>query len=67
MAPTLKTEAAPLFEAHLPGWSGDAYGREVTLTFTHSRLRAERPFAGLEALKAQIAADLEHLLEACNG
>lgn len=67
VAPTLKTEAAPLFEAHLPGWSGDAYGREVTLTFTHSRLRAERPFAGLEALKAQIAADLEHLLEVCNG
>lgn len=67
VAPTLKTEAEPLFEAHLPGWSGEAYGREVTLTFTRPRLRPERAFASLAELQAQIADDLTHLPEACNG
>lgn len=67
VAPTLKAEAEPLFEAYLPGWTGEAYGREVTLTFSHARLRPERSFAGLDALKAQIADDLTHLSETLNG
>lgn len=67
VAPTLKAEADPLFEAHLPGWSGDAYGCNVTLTFTRPRLRPERAFASLAELQAQIADDLTHLPEACNG
>lgn len=67
VAPTLKAEAEPLFEAHLPGWSGEAYGREVTLTFTRPRLRPERAFASLAELQVQITDDLTHLSEALHG
>jgi riboflavin kinase/FMN adenylyltransferase len=43
-------------EAHLFDWSGDLYGRELDVSL-HSFLRAERKFAGLDELKAQIALD----------
>jgi riboflavin kinase/FMN adenylyltransferase len=43
-------------EAHLFDFSGDLYGREIELEFLHF-LRPEKKFAGLEALKQQIAAD----------
>jgi riboflavin kinase/FMN adenylyltransferase len=43
-------------EAHLFDWSGDLYGRELDVSL-HSFLRAERKFAGLDALTAQIAQD----------
>lgn len=47
-----------LLEAHLPGWSGDLYGREVRLEFL-DRLRDEQRFPDLNALKAQIAQDVQ--------
>ena len=47
-----------LLEAHLPGWSGDLYGQEVRLEFLN-RLRDEQRFPDLEALKSQIARDVE--------
>jgi riboflavin kinase/FMN adenylyltransferase len=47
-----------VLEAHLLGWSGDLYGREVRLEFL-DRLRDEQRFPDLEALKAQIAHDVE--------
>ena len=37
-------------------YSGDLYGREITLEFFHF-LRAEESFSSLEALKAQILTD----------
>jgi riboflavin kinase/FMN adenylyltransferase len=43
-------------EVHLFDFSGDLYGRRVCFRFV-ARLRAERKFDGLEALKAQIALD----------
>ncbi|MFZ5827206.1 MAG: bifunctional riboflavin kinase/FAD synthetase [Bacillota bacterium] len=43
-------------EAHLFDFSGDLYGQEVQVEFLH-HLRSERPFASLDALKAQLAAD----------
>jgi riboflavin kinase/FMN adenylyltransferase len=43
-------------EAHLFDWSGDLYGQELEVCL-HSFLRAERRFAGLDELKAQIALD----------
>jgi riboflavin kinase/FMN adenylyltransferase len=46
-----------VLEAHLLGWSGDLYGREVRLEFL-DRLRDEQRFPDLEALKAQIAQDV---------
>jgi riboflavin kinase/FMN adenylyltransferase len=43
-------------EAHVIDFSGDLYGRSVRLDFVR-HIRAERKFPGVEALKAQIAAD----------
>jgi len=43
-------------EVHLLGFSGDLYGRRLEVAFVR-RLRAERRFAGVEALRQQIARD----------
>jgi riboflavin kinase / FMN adenylyltransferase len=43
-------------ETHVLGYSGDLYGRTVRLTFVQ-RLRDERRFDDVDALKAQIEAD----------
>lgn len=43
-------------EAHVLDFSGDLYGRELRLHFAE-RLRDERRFDGIEALKAQIGRD----------
>jgi len=44
-------------EAHLIDFTGDLYGRRLRLTFLR-RLREERKFPSVEALRAQIAADV---------
>jgi riboflavin kinase / FMN adenylyltransferase len=44
-------------EAHVLDFSGDLYNRRVRLDFVR-RLREERKFAGIDALKAQIVADV---------
>ncbi len=51
-------ESAPLLESHLFDFSGELYGREIEVAFI-AFLRDERKFDGLDALKAQIAADCE--------
>jgi riboflavin kinase/FMN adenylyltransferase len=45
-------------EAHLLDFSGDLYGRHVRLDFLE-RLRDEMKFPSVEALKAQVARDIE--------
>ncbi|MBI4338373.1 MAG: bifunctional riboflavin kinase/FAD synthetase [Chloroflexi bacterium] len=45
-------------EAYLLDFRGDLYGQSLRLEFAH-RLRDEAAFPGVEALKAQIAADVE--------
>lgn len=45
-------------EVHLLDFAGDLYGKELRVEFLH-RLRGEKAFGGLEALKAQLASD-EH-------
>ena len=56
--PTLRNPLPQLrVEAHLLDFDGDLYGREMELTFV-GRLRAERKFPSLEALRAQIAEDV---------
>ena len=50
--------ASLTIEAHLLDFDEDIYGEEVRLEFVR-RIRPEMKFAGLEALKAQIAADVE--------
>ena len=47
-------------EAHLLDFDGDIYGEEVRLEFVR-RIRPEMKFAGLDALKAQILADVEEV------
>jgi riboflavin kinase/FMN adenylyltransferase len=43
-------------ETHLLGYAGELYGRDVRLSFVQ-RLRDERRFPDVDALRAQIAAD----------
>lgn len=44
-------------EAHVLDWSGDLYGRRIELSFL-VRLREERKFENVDALKVQIAKDV---------
>jgi riboflavin kinase/FMN adenylyltransferase len=50
-------------EVHIPGFSGDLYGRTLSLTFL-SAIRAEKKFPSLAALKAQIRRDAASLTPA---
>lgn len=55
-----------LLEVHIFDFAGDIYGQQIVVAFI-AFLRAEMKFSGLDALKAQIAADGEaakRLLEA---
>lgn len=54
--PTFGEGNAPLVEVHLLDAEVDLYGQPVTTQFI-ARLRDERRFPGLDALKAQIAED----------
>jgi len=56
--PTFETPGTVLAEAHILDWSGDLYGRRVDVSF-EIRLRAERKFPSVDALREQIAADVE--------
>ena len=57
--PTFGGGAAQTIESHLIDFTADLYGRPVRLAFVQ-RLREERAFEGVEALRAQIATDLGH-------
>jgi riboflavin kinase/FMN adenylyltransferase len=46
-----------VIEVHIPGFRGDLYGRTLALSFV-SKIRSERRFASLSALKAQIRKDV---------
>lgn len=56
--PTFEGEERVLAEAHVLDFDGDLYGRRVELSFRHF-LRPERRFEGVDALRRQIAADVE--------
>ncbi|MDA0812917.1 MAG: bifunctional riboflavin kinase/FAD synthetase [Verrucomicrobia bacterium] len=56
--PTIDTASVRLLEVHLFDYSGDLYGKELRVSFI-DRLRPEMKFDGIEALKSQMAADLE--------
>jgi riboflavin kinase/FMN adenylyltransferase len=57
--PTFKENDPPLAEAHLLDFAGDLYGRRVEVSF-EARLREERRFPSVDALREQIARDVEH-------
>jgi riboflavin kinase/FMN adenylyltransferase len=55
-------------EVHLLDFEGDLYGRDLRVGFV-ARLRGEQKFPGIDALKAQIARDVEagrRAIEACD-
>jgi riboflavin kinase/FMN adenylyltransferase len=55
--PTFVTGRGVLVEAHLIGFDGDLYGRELRLAFL-SRLRGERRFESVDALVEQMHLDV---------
>ncbi len=57
--PTVQEGVAPVrVEAHLPGYEGDLYGQRLELVLG-PRLRGEQRFPSREALRDQIARDVE--------
>ena len=55
--PTFEDAGQVLAEAHFVDFEGDLYGTRIEVDFAH-HLRAERRFDGVDALRAQIAADV---------
>jgi riboflavin kinase/FMN adenylyltransferase len=56
--PTVNEVPEPLLEVHLLDWNGNLYGKRLRVTFLQ-RLREERRFEDLEALRVAIARDAE--------
>lgn len=56
--PTFRDGRDLVAEAHVIDFSGDLYGLEIDLTFER-RLREERRFESVDALRAQIARDID--------
>jgi riboflavin kinase/FMN adenylyltransferase len=54
--PTVNAGPESRLEVHLFDFAGDLYGQDITVAL-HRFLRAETKFAGIDALKAQIARD----------
>ena len=54
--------AYPTVESWLPDFSGDLYGKQLTVEFVEF-LRPERKFESIEALKAQLRADRERVCQ----
>ncbi|AVR88572.1 bifunctional riboflavin kinase/FAD synthetase [Thauera aromatica] len=56
LRPTVTANGRARLEVHLFNWTRDCYGAHIRVHFLH-KLRAERRFDSLDALRAQIAAD----------
>ncbi|MEY2938185.1 MAG: hypothetical protein RL062_774 [Bacteroidota bacterium] len=56
--PTVNTAPTLQVEAYILDWSGDLYGKSITLEI-HERLRGELKFNGLDALVQKIQEDVE--------
>lgn len=56
--PTVNAGPESRLEVNLFDYNGDLYGQEITVAL-HAFIRAEVKFSGLDALKAQIAADAQ--------
>lgn len=60
--PTVGAGLGRTLEAHLLGFSGDLYGREIVVRLLE-RIREEKKFDSLEALCRQIEADRRHVAD----
>ena len=58
--PTLTGSRRPVVEVHIPGFSGDLYGVLLTVSFL-AKIRDEKKFPSLTALKRQIRDDIAAL------
>ena len=56
--PTFGDTGGLIAEAHVIDFEGDLYGKKIELSFEH-RLRAEQKFADVDALRRQIARDVD--------
>lgn len=64
--PTFASGRGELIEAYLIDWAGDLYGTALRLEFL-ARLRGERRFASVDALVAQMHADVRDALATVSG
>lgn len=55
--PTVSDQVRPILEVHLLDYSGDLYGKKVSVKFLH-KLREEQKFESVDALKQQIHQDI---------
>jgi riboflavin kinase/FMN adenylyltransferase len=55
--PSVQGDGRAHLEVHLLDFTGDLYGRHLSVTFKH-KLRDEQRFASLDALQAAITADV---------
>ena len=60
--PTAGALAAPVLEAWIQGGCGDLYGQRITVLL-YRRIREERKFASMEALKTQILHDTREIMD----
>ncbi len=58
IAPTIRDENLFSIETHLLDYDGDLYGKAIEVCFIQ-KLRGEKRFENVEALKAQVALDLK--------
>jgi len=56
ISPTIKTEDTAIVETHIFDFSADIYGAEIIVYF-YDRIRDEKKFNSIEALKEQMARD----------
>lgn len=56
--PTVETSGPPTIETHIFNFDGDVYGRSIRIGFVQ-RLRDERAFDTVDALRIQIGADCD--------
>lgn len=60
MKPTVNYKGIPLAETHIIGFSGDLYGKNVSVEVCEF-VRAEKKFGSVDELKRQIAEDIQHI------
>lgn len=60
--PTIGGSKARSVEVHIPGFRGDLYGKTLRVSFI-GRIRAEKRFPSLSALKRQIRRDIKSVQE----
>ena len=56
--PTVDSDSKALIEVHILDFDSQIYGEELEITFVQ-KVRDEKKFDGLEALKLQIKSDIE--------